>query len=72
MSLVNIVNRLAFSLKFNLIIHHYYAYINVFILVHLSVFELASIGLTLVCFTQMKGTGVTEKCVFSLVLIKND
>ena len=47
MSLVNIVYRLAFLLRFSLIIHHYLTYINVFILVHLSVFEFASIGLAL-------------------------
>ena len=50
MSIVNIVHRLAFLLKVNLISHHYNNYINVFILVHLSVFEYTSIGLTLVCF----------------------
>ena len=46
MSLVNIVHRLAFLLRFNLIIHHYYAYINVFTLVHLSVFKIALVDLT--------------------------
>ena len=49
-SLVNIVHRLAFLLIFNLIIHHYYTYVNAFILVHLSVFEFASIDLALVRF----------------------
>ena len=67
MSLVNIVYRLAFLHKFNLIIHHCYTYINVFTLVHLSVFECVSIYLTLVRYTLMKGTGVPEKYVFQLV-----
>ena len=44
MSLVKIICRLAFVLESNLIIHHYCTCINVFILVHLSVFEFASIG----------------------------
>ena len=63
-SLVNIVHRLAFLLKFNLIIHHYFTYINAFTLVHLSVFEFASINLTLVRFTLKKGAGVPENYVF--------
>ena len=40
-SLVYIVHRLAFLLNFNLIIHHYFTYVNAFTLVHLSVFEFA-------------------------------
>ena len=44
-SLAIIVHRLAFLLKLNLIIHHYFTYINAFTLVHLSVFEFASIYL---------------------------
>ena len=64
MSLVNIVHRLAFSLNSNLIIHHYFTYVNAFTLVHLSVFEFASIYLTLVRFTLTKGTGVPENNVF--------
>ena len=64
MSLVNIVYGLAFLLKFNLTIHHYYAYICVFTLVHLSVFEFASIDLTLVRFTLTKDTRVPENYVF--------
>ena len=39
---------------------------------HLSVFEFASIYLTLVRFTLMKGTGVLENYLFLLVLIKVD
>ena len=66
-SLVNIVHRLAFLLKFNLIIHHYFTYINAFTLVNLSVFEFASIYLTLVRFTQKKGTGVPENCFLTCV-----
>ena len=58
MSVVKIVHRLAFLLKFNLIIHHYYILLNVLTLVHLSVF--ASIYLTLVRFTPTKGIGVPE------------
>ena len=69
-SLVNIVHRLAFLLKFNLIIHQFYAYINAFTLVHLSAFEFTSIDLSLVLFLLTKGTGVPENCVFKLVLIK--
>ena len=38
MSLVKIMYGLVFLPKFNLIIHHYCTYINVFILVHLSIF----------------------------------
>ena len=60
MLLVNIVHRLAFLLKFNLIIHHYFTYVNAFTLVHLSLLEFASIYLTLVRFTLKKGTGVPE------------
>ena len=48
MSLVNIVHLRAFCLKFNLIIHHYYAYVNALALVHLSAIKFASIDLTLV------------------------
>ena len=43
MSLINIVHRSAFCLKVNLIIHHYYTYVNALTLVNLSAFELASI-----------------------------
>ena len=64
MSLVNIIYRHAFLLEFNFIIHHYCTYVNVFILVHLSVFEFASIGLASVRFTLKKDTGVPENCVF--------
>ena len=64
MSLVNIVHRLAFLLKLNLIIYHYNTYINAFTLVRLSVFVSASIDLTLVRFTLTKGSGVPEKYVF--------
>ena len=64
MLLANIVYRLAFLLKFNLIIHHYYTYVNVLILVYLSVFEFALIDLTLVCFTLRNGTGLSENYVF--------
>ena len=72
MSLVYIVHRLAFSPKFNLIIHHYYTYVNAITLVHLSVFVFTSLYLTLVRFTLTKGTGVPENYVFRLVLIKVD
>ena len=51
-------------LRFNLINHHYYAYVNVVTLVHLSVFEFGSMDLTLVRFTPTKGTGVLENYVF--------
>ena len=64
MSLVNIAHRLAFLLKFNLIIHQYFTYVNTFTLVHLSVFELALIYLTLVRFTLKKGIEVPENYVF--------
>ena len=64
MSLVIIVHRFAFLLKFNLIIHFYYTYINALTLVHLSVFEFASIYLMLVRFTLTRGTGVPENYVF--------
>ena len=64
MSLVNTVHTLASSLRFNLIIHHYYTYINTFTLVHLSVFVFASIDLTLVSITLMKGTGVPGNYMF--------
>ena len=37
---------------------------NAFTLVHLSVFEFASIDLTLVCFTLWKVTEVPENYVF--------
>ena len=60
MSFVNTVHRRAFCLRLNLIIHHYYTYVDTFTLVHLSVFEFASIDLTLVRFTLMKSTGVPE------------
>ena len=63
MSHVNIVHRLALLLKFNLIIHHYYTYANAFTMVHMSVFEFASIYLPLVRFTLTRGTGVPEKYV---------
>ena len=57
----------AFCLIFNLIIHHYYTYINAFTLVHLSAFEFASIDLTLVRFTLTNGTGVRKNCVSNSV-----
>ena len=63
---MSLVYRLVLILKFNLIIHHYYTYVNVFILVHLSVLEFASINLTLARFTLTKGTGVSENYVFNL------
>ena len=62
-SFVIIVHRLDFLLKFNLIIHHYFTYLNAFTLVHLSVFEFALIYLALVGFTLKKGTGVPENYV---------
>ena len=62
----------AFRLKINLIIHHYYIYVNAFTLVHLSALEFASKNLTLVHFTLTKDTGVPENYVFLLVLIKVD
>ena len=45
---------------------HYNTYVNVFTLVYLSVFELASIDLTLFRFTLTKGTRVPENYVFDL------
>ena len=47
-SLVNVVHRHAFLLNSNLTIHHYFTYVNAFTLVHLSVFEFASIYVALV------------------------
>ena len=47
-----------------MIIHHYYTYVNALTLVHLSVFEFASIDLTLVRLTLMNATGVPENYVF--------
>ena len=64
MSLVIIVHGHAFLLKFNLICHHYFTYVNAFTLVHLSVFDFASLYLSLVRFTLKKGTGVPENYVF--------
>ena len=72
MSPVIIVNTFAFFVRFNFIIHYYYAYVNAFILVHLSVFELGSIGLALAHFSLTRGTGVPKKFLFLLVLIKVD
>ena len=43
MSHINIVHGLAFQPNFNFITNHYFTYINAFTLVHLSVFEFASI-----------------------------
>ena len=63
MTLVNIVHRRAYCLIINLTIHHYYAYVNAFTIVHLFAFEFASIDLTLVRFTLTKGTGVPENHV---------
>ena len=40
---VNVVHRLAFKHNFNLSTNHYFTYINAFTLVHVSVFEFASI-----------------------------
>ena len=54
MSLVIIIHGLAFLLEYNLIIRHYCTYINVFILVHISVLENDSIGLPFVHFTLKK------------------
>ena len=51
----------------NLITCHYYAYANVYILVPLSVFEFASVGLSLVRFTLTKGAGVPVNCVITCV-----
>ena len=45
---VNVVHRLAFQPNFNLITNNYFSYVNAITLVHLSVFEFASIYLTLV------------------------
>ena len=45
---------------------------NCVIYIYISVFEFASIDLTLDRFTLTKGTGVTENNVFLLVLIKVD
>ena len=62
---VNVVHRLALQPNFNLITNHYFNYINAFTLVHLSVFEFASIYIFNVSpFTLMKGTGVPENYVF--------
>ena len=69
MSLESIVHRPAFLLMHNLIIQHYYSYVNAFTLVHLSVFEFASIDLTLVRLIQKKDIEVPENYVFLLVLI---
>ena len=66
MSLVNIVHLRVFCLKFNLIIHHYYTYLDAFTLVHSSAFEFALIDLTLVRFTLTKGTEVLENYVLDL------
>ena len=67
MSLVKIVHRLAFLLEFYLIIHHYCTYVNAFILVHLSVFEFASIGLALVRFILREGAREPGNCVLTCV-----
>ena len=48
---------------FSLITCHYYAYANVYILMHLSVVEFASVGLAVVLFTLRKGAGVPENYV---------
>ena len=64
MSLVKTIIKLAFLPEFISIIHHNCSNVNVFILVYLSVFQLASIGLALVRFTPKKDTGVPENCVF--------
>ena len=66
MSLVKIVHRHAFFLKFNLIINNYFTYINDFTLVHLSVFELASIYLTLVCSHWRKAQECQKIMCFNL------
>ena len=66
MSLANIVHRRTFCLKFNFIIHHYFTYVNAFTLVHLSVFEFASIYLTLVRFTLMKAQECQKIMCFNL------
>ena len=54
------------SLEFYLIIHHYLTYVNAFTLVHLSVFELASIYLTLVRFTLKKAQECQKIMCFNL------
>ena len=64
MSLIEIIYRLTFLLDFNLIICHYFTYVNVFILVHLCVFEFVSVGLALVRFTLTKGAVVPKNCLF--------
>ena len=64
MSLVKIIYRLASLLEFNLIINHYCVYVNVFLLMHLTVLEFTSIGLALVRFTLKNGAGVPENCLF--------
>ena len=56
MSLIKIINSLEVLHIFSMIIHHCYTYVNVFILVHLSVFEFSSINLALVRFAQTKST----------------
>ena len=66
------MHRLAFLLNLNLIIHHYFIYVNAFTLVHLSVFKFASIDLTLVRFTLNKGTGSARKLCVLTCLIKVD
>ena len=43
------------------------AYINVFILVHLSVIDIASVGLTLDRLTLSKGTGVPQNYAVTYV-----
>ena len=65
-SLVKIVHRLAFLLKFYLIIHQYFININAFISGHLSVFEFALIYLTLVRFT-LKHRSARKLCVLACV-----
>ena len=46
---------------------HYNAFISEFTLLHLPVFVLAMVGLTLVCLTPMKGTGMPE--IFFAIVI---
>ena len=51
---------LAFLLKFNFIIHHYYTYINIFILVHLSVW---------ICFHSLIFTDMGHICALGLCVL---
>ena len=63
MSFVKIIYRLSRIFYVKFIVPHYNAYINVFVLVHLSVSKSTSIGLALVCFTLMKDESVSPSSV---------